>query len=241
MKCEHCGRPIVQHQLPGLFGCAPKIITIECECQEERRKKEEEEQRRLFTEARRKSCGMPLEQQQCTLENFTPSSETKKHLQACKNYVDKFDMYCSQGKGILFTGNTGSGKTHLAAGIGNALIDRGLHVRYEPVVELLRKIQSTYRTYDVSENDVVGTLKSCQLLILDDLGAEKPSEWTMAQLHSLIDYRYSNFKPTIITTNLSTGELTKVLGVRTVDRILDTNKQRYVVLNLAVPSYRRQK
>jgi len=141
----------------------------------------------------------------------------------------------------LFQGNTGSGKTHLACAIANELIDKGHTVKFIPVTELLDKIKATFDAQYESEDGFIKPLRDCDLLILDDLGAERTTSWTMAKLHNLIDYRYSNYKPTIITTNLLSGELSSVLDTRTVDRILDVHKERFTILNLAVDSYRKQR
>ena len=239
--CKECGKPI-QYQTLSCLGLN-KLIRIDCECEEKKRQEQEalkaERKHRECVERLRQFSGMPLEQQECLLSEFIPRAGTEKHLNACLAYTDKFDEYCKQGRGILFTGSTGSGKTHLASGIANELIEREIPVKFEVVPELLQKIQATYSSFAESEDSVISPLKKCRLLILDELGGEKPSEWTMTILHNIINYRYINYKPTIITTNLTTSELGNVLGARTVDRILDKNKPRFYALTMAASSYRR--
>jgi len=238
--CPHCGKPLTAYELPPIFGTPPKTVYIQCVCEAERRAADREAERLAYVEKLRLGSGMPAEQRGCRFENFSPDSGLNAELCACRAYAEDFEAYQKRGQGILFTGSTGSGKTHLAAAVANALIDRSVWVRFVPVSELLRELKATYDNRDRDEGSVLDPYKRCGLLILDDLGTESPSEWTARMLHDLIDCRYSGLRPTLITTNLTLGELPKYLSPRTLDRVLDANKPRYIRLNLAAGSYRRR-
>jgi DNA replication protein DnaC len=244
-KCPHCGAVILAGTLPPLFGMPGKTINLECSCVTKR--KEAEEQRRKqqahleYIAQIRLDSGMDLAERQCRLSDFKPRRGIEKDLEGCKRYVQKWEEMRQTGKGLLFIGNTGSGKTHLAAGIANELIDQGVKVLFIKATDYLKKIKSTYHSNSKSQTDFTELYQKSPLLILDDLGIGKSSEWSMDELHCLIDYRYSNFKPTIITTNLALVELDKALDARTIDRILDKNKERFAILTLAVDSYRKAK
>lgn len=237
-NCAECGRHLRYETLPALFGRQPFEIRIKCQCEEEWEAAEEEMRRRAHIRDLRKNSGMPMEQQDCRLFNFEQRSGVKKIYQSCVRYVSGFDEYRKSGRGILFAGSVGSGKTHLAAAIANELIDREIAVKFVSVTDLLTQIKSTYNSWNESEDEIMRPLKNCPLLILDDLGSEKPSDWTKTQFHGLIDYRYSNYRPTIITTNLKPDELGGVLDPRTIDRIMDRHKERFTLLAMNAPSYR---
>jgi len=108
--------------------------------------------------------------------------------------------------GFVISGSVGTGKTHIAAAIANHLLRLGTAVICMNERSLLGKIRSTYSGQDSSsgglnESEILNTLLHVPLLIIDDLGKEKASEWTLATLYAIIDGRYENAMPLIITTN----------------------------------------
>lgn len=118
-------------------------------------------------------------------------------------------------RGLLVMGPTGVGKTHNAWGIYRNLIEAGFRgVKCHSVPQLLAGLRP-------GGNEQVAELQSCSVLILDDLGAEKSSEWVKETLYSVIDSRYEWQRPTVITTNLNTRQIPEVTGERVASRLLE--------------------
>ncbi|MCH5352984.1 MAG: ATP-binding protein [Acutalibacter sp.] len=139
-------------------------------------------------------------------------------LQTCKNYVERFRKNSSS---LLFKGNTGLGKTHLSLAIAGEVIAKGFGVIYgsaQSFAVSLEKERFDRREQEDVE-DTHSQLLSCDLLILDDLGAEFPSAYVSAALYDILNSRMLADKPTIISTNLSMKELQDRYGERLASRI----------------------
>lgn len=128
-------------------------------------------------------------------------------------------------------GKPGTGKTHLAQAIGWQWLERGRTVFYTHVVELLDKIRDSYRLQD-DKPTIVDFAKNAALLILDDLGSEKLTEWSGQELDFIVDHRYENKKPLIVTSNLAINQLP--------DRIADRLSEGTVIM-LKGDSFRKKK
>lgn len=125
-----------------------------------------------------------------------------KALTNAKAYV-KETMSDAEHKGLLFTGNIGVGKTHLAVGVLRRLVEdekvKGLFCDYR---ELLKKIQNSYNPkVQTTELELLRPVFDAELLVLDDLGAQKPSEWAWDTVALILNTRYNGKQRTIITTN----------------------------------------
>lgn len=148
-------------------------------------------------------------------ENTVSSRDImQKNFEYCERFAEQFS---GKGSGILMVGNTGLGKTHLSLAIANKLIDNGFCVVYGSVTELIRKINS--EQFDNAEGDTMSLVKSCDLLILDDLGVENKSEWNASLLYEIINTRQNKRAPMIISTNLDLDELTQYYGDRLSSRM----------------------
>lgn len=151
-------------------------------------------------------------------ETFNVTPETKQAYEACVSFCDTFT---EDSKGIRLVGSYGCGKTHLTAAIIHRLAEQGIGGMFVVVPELLRAIRKGYNSPDESADKLVSLTEDAPLLALDDLGAEKPSDWVREQLYVIINRRYENMLPTIITTNCSTQELVDRIGQRTVSRLIE--------------------
>lgn len=124
----------------------------------------------------------------------------KQNLADCVKFAEEFN---GRGYGLFMMGGTGLGKTHLSLAIANAVIKRGFSVIYGSVPELLRKLQKEqFSRGEKSGDDTMMLLTDCDLLILDDLGAENSSEYTASLLYEIINARQSRSLPMTINTNL---------------------------------------
>lgn len=113
----------------------------------------------------------------------------------------------STRNGLLFWGPVGTGKTHLATAVGQTLIDRGHSCRFCDHRDLLKRIQATFDpTNPATEASVIEPLLNTEVLILDDLGVGRATDWALETLHYLLNHRYSHKLATVVTTNLPDAE-----------------------------------
>lgn len=136
----------------------------------------------------------------------------------CKNYAESFDL---DSYSIFMTGETGLGKTHLSLAIAGEVLKKGFGVVYGSVQNLFSEIE---REHFGKSNESDGTtenmLLDCDLLILDDLGAEFTNNFTIATLNNIVNTRLLTSKPTIISSNLSVQQLDARYTRRIASRII---------------------
>ena len=231
--CPHCGAPILGRKMFGGW------INQECECRRKARKEEERREaeriRRLMVERNKRESGIPPRQRECTIASFEEREGTGKALQAARRYIEAFSEMSSCGEGLLFAGPTGCGKTHLAAAIGNALLENGRRVVFKRVTDLYYELRRSFDGGN-SEADIIAPCRQADLLILDDLGVDVPTPWARSVLQSLVDYRVNYYRPIVVTTNLRDGAaLREAVDSRTLDR-LEGCCHRFV---MTASSYRR--
>lgn len=136
--------------------------------------------------------------EQCTFAN--DDGDDPQTTKLGKSYVEHFGEMLSAGKGLLLFGSTGGGKTYLAAAIANALIDRGIPCYFSSVAEIVSRM----RMGDRSEIDGLSRYK---LLVIDDLGAERNTEYMSEMVYTVIDERCRSGLPLIVTTNYTSEEI----------------------------------
>jgi len=150
-----------------------------------------------------KDARIPPQFARAELSNFEGRGSNQK-MEAYRSAAKFAKSFPVVDKGILFYGPHGVGKTHLAVGIlKEAIRERGARGYFYETRDLLRLVRDTYnRTVDEREMDVLAPVLGADLLVLDDLGAEKSSEWVQETLGLVINTRYNAKRPTIVTTNL---------------------------------------
>lgn len=139
----------------------------------------------------------------------------QRNLEYCKSYAASFTP---KSEGILMSGATGLGKTHLSLAIAAQVLKKGYSVIYGSVPELLRIIEREY--FGKSDNDTMSALIGCDLLILDDLGAEMDKQLYSSLLYEVINSRISRGLPMIVSTNYSTADLKKRYQDKICSRLL---------------------
>jgi len=154
-----------------------------------------------------------------TFATFVVTTENTLAYQKALEFAENFEK---QGKGLLFTGNIGTGKTHLAAAIANHLMQNLYTVIFGNITDIISRIYDTYdKSSDVSTMEIIQYLTSVDLLIIDDLGKEHTSENVRTLLYQIINALYEDEKLVVITTNLSGKELSEKIGPATVSRITE--------------------
>jgi DNA replication protein DnaC len=152
---------------------------------------------RLLKEAR-----IPPRFARAELQTFEPDTDSQRvALRRAQAFVDAFPVI---DKGLLFHGPYGVGKTHLAVAILKAVIRKcGAKGYFFETPDLLRQVRHTYNNrVDETEMGVLAPVLSAELLVLDDLGTEKTSEWVQETLGLVVNTRYNARRPTILTSNL---------------------------------------
>jgi DNA replication protein DnaC len=176
-----------------------------CKCEAEKRDREEEERKRIEFERRvneHRRIGFPeSDMQYWTFENADGSNE--KIINAAKNYVANFGEFRENGKGLLLFGTVGTGKTYIAACIANALIDKGCPVLMTNFARIANTVSGMFE----GKQAYYDSLNRFPLLILDDLSAERKTEYMQEIVFNVIDARYRANLPLIVTTNLTREEL----------------------------------
>jgi len=193
-----------------------------CKCEQERQDKEKaeqaEKQRAERIQRLRDNAFPDGSLSHCTFD--MASDPNHKLLLAMQRYVDNFRQFKEDGKGILLYGSVGTGKTFLAACTVNALIDRGLPVLMTSVSYIANKLMGMFE----GKNEYIEGLNAYPLLVLDDLGAERNTEYMNEVVYTIINARYKAKLPLIVTTNLTTEQLkapTDVTMARTYSRVLE--------------------
>ena len=194
-----------------------------CKCQQvEQEKREQEQKYQEFMDmvARNRSIGLPdPELRRHTFENdlgYNP-----KQITMAKRYVQHWEEFKKDSTGLLLWGNVGTGKSFIAGCVANALLDKGVPVIMTNFARLLNKLTDMYAG---DRNAYIDSFKRYPLMIIDDLGIERNSEFAREQVFSIIDSRYRSQLPMIVTTNLSLKKLKNpedMARARIYDRVLE--------------------
>jgi DNA replication protein DnaC len=142
-------------------------------------------------------------------------------LRPVRNFVERIETNLDEGRGLWFYGDVGTGKTSLAMLVALAAEQAGRSVAIYPVTRLLAEIKDTYDSESAGGSYLRLFRRLCavDLLQLDDLGAERPTEWVREQLYSIVNERWQDERSIVVTTNVERGELQERIGHRTVSRL----------------------
>jgi DNA replication protein DnaC len=173
-----------------------KWVSRACECQEMQR-----EERRLA------AARIPQRYRDCTLDAYDPAykgadDSLGRALLTARKFVEAYPVDTA-GRGLLLVGAAGLGKTHLAVGVLQRLVrERGVRGLFCDYRELLKNIQNSYNPQvNTTELELLKPVFAAEVLVLDDLGAQKPNEWVWDTVALILNTRYNDRQTTIITTN----------------------------------------
>lgn len=238
-RCPYCGKEKVPKTTDFL---GTKItVTLACACEikayekdmDRLKQHEKYERQRLM----HKKSGLD-NAVNMTFDNFKPRPGTEQALQVARKFVNDWEQNLETGEGFTFAGDYGNGKSHLVAAVVHELVDRDISATYQPVAELLKRVRATFGSgAKETEAQILDWLFSVKCLALDDIGAQKETDWAKEFLLTVIDFRYRRKLPILVTTNcIGEDDLTKSLGGRAMDRLIERN----VFVKVKADSYRRE-
>lgn len=202
LYCAKCHTP---RQICRQWLGQPKVIRCLCRCQSEARQRAEEGRRAAELRdriSRYRSVGMTEDAlRNATFENDRYGGH---EMDVAKRYVAHWEEMGKDATGLILWGPVGTGKTYIAACIANALLDQGVPVLMTSMGKLLAGMPSVVSEH---QNEYIQNLNAFDLLIIDDLGAERDTEYVCEQVYNIIDARYRARLPMIFTTNLMLEEL----------------------------------
>ena len=202
-----CGKCHTKKQHRDMYFRVGNVTMCLCKCAIEERQREEDARKQIELAdkvLKYRSVGFPEED----MKNWTFANDDRaneKLSNAMQNYVDNFDKYKAEGKGLLLYGDTGRGKTFSACCVANALIDKGVPV----LVTQFTRIRNELWGMKEGRQEYLDNLNQFPLLVIDDLAAEGKTEYMGELIYNVIDSRERAKLPVIITTNLTKEELEK--------------------------------
>lgn len=202
LVCDICGTPTECRV--EVFGTERKVRCI-CRCDQEKQAAEKaarERERQLQEIQRLRIHGFDKSEMQRW--TFDTDDQTQPQVRkAMRAYVDGFEDFKESGRGLLLYGSVGTGKTFAAACVANSLIDRGVPVLMTNFARIINRIQESFD----GRQEYIDSFNAFDLIIIDDLAAERQTEFVNEIVYSVIDARYRTGLPMIITTNIPAPDM----------------------------------
>lgn len=207
----YCGKCHTRKQTAvEVFGDT-RIVPCICRCRADELQAEEDarKQREHFDNVMRmRSVGFP-EKAMSTWTFANDDGSNPQMTNAMRKFVDNFQTFQKEGKGLLLFGTVGTGKTFLAACVANALIDKGIPCLVTNFARIANEVQGMFE----GKQEYYDNLNKFPLLVIDDLSAERKTEYMQEIVFNVIDARYRANLPLIVTTNLTREELLHPSGL----------------------------
>lgn len=218
------------------FSC-PECSKLERAAEEVEKARKEEDARQKRIEAKLNTAGIPLAFRSRTFDNFKADTDEQRYaLDLSREFAENFwSKHYKAGSFMVFGGEPGTGKSHLAIATTPAVLARGTAM-YVRASDVIRRVRATWRRdSEQSEEDVLHMLGyEIDLLIIDEVGVQRGTEDEQMILFDVIDRRYAELLPTILLTNLSGKVFAEFLGPRIMDRL----RERSVFVPFRWDSYR---
>jgi DNA replication protein DnaC len=209
LYCGKCNTP--KQTIVQVCGKVMKPYCM-CECEEKAFKAEQERTREILRkeeiERNRSNGFLDLDMIGCRFS--ADDRKNAKVSEISQRYVKFFRTMLIKGKGLLYYGGTGTGKSFMAACIANALTDAGYKCLVTNFPRIINELTGLFEGKQAYIND----LNRYDLLVIDDLAIERDTEYTAEIIQNVIDSRYRSKKPLIVTTNLSIEEIMNPKGIR---------------------------
>lgn len=207
---------------PGEDGKTIRVGRL-CKCGQEKAERERQERERREFETRMERLRRDGITDPAYLKHTFAQDDQRnpKISDVCRKYVDNWAEMKAQNIGILFYGDVGTGKSFLACAIANALLERLVSVSVTNFPRILNSLQGSF---DDERQKRIDRLQHYSLLVIDDLGVERDTSYSVEQVYNVVDTRARSGKPVIITTNLSMKDLENPPSLaykRIYDRVLE--------------------
>ena len=198
-----------------LFDGKTRRVPVMCKCRTEaeqlrKEQMQKEEEMRSIQRARISSMMDNTFRTAC-FANYQIRKENERQLKVAKKYCIEFSKMYERNQGLLFWGTVGTGKSYTAACIANYLLEANTSVVMTSFVRILQEMQGFDRE---REETFTNKLNSVKLLIIDDLGAERSTDYALEKVYGIIDNRYRAKKPLILTTNLTLRQMQEATDIR---------------------------
>ncbi len=197
----------------------PEDVARPCECREQRLRKAR--RRGVSSVIPPKFVGVSFDRP--PVSDMAKDFQGRAAVDEIRRYLGNLDDNLDKGRGVWLYGAPGTGKTTLAMLVSKEVLKRSRSVAIYSLPKLLARIRQTYDAGPEGDSYLTffERLTSVDLLHIDDLGAEKRSDWVLEQLYALINERYESQRSILVTTNLDEPELKKQIGARTVSRLVE--------------------
>lgn len=210
----YCGRCKTKRETKINYGGKERRVPCVCQCRSEEMKKQrirdEYEEKMHRVEHLRNNSLMKSKYRDARFSTFIKTNENEKVYSVSKKYAEQFDKMLKNNQGILFWGNVGTGKSFSAACIANSLMDNMVTVAMTSFVEILQNLQNA----QVDEAAYLKKFNEVKLLIIDDLGTERSTDYALEKVYNVIDGRYRSKMPLILTTNMTLDEMMRTPDIR---------------------------
>ena len=245
--CGYCGKELEQLKWGEEYYLS---VYKACDCPESEKAKVEEERARAEQQKAERiknlyaKSEMSKRARACRFEDYQLTIYNSEAYKICKDYAENFNKIKNKPRnGLFIVGECGVGKSHVAFATANALIESEKRVICTSMIDLLADLRANFQN-SATEANTLAKYSNCDLLVLDDLGKEKPTEWALQMMYSIVDNRYNNLKPIIVTTNYTAGDLVKRFTINndnaTASAIIDRLYEMCQYLPITGESFRKR-
>lgn len=210
-------------------------VYVYCKCKDEGKLLTEDEKwkLKLFDYP----SNLPYVTDNKTFDNYTITKDTETARSVAETYCKR--IIKGEQVVLLMIGTVGTGKTHLMSAIGHELLKNKILTRYEMTSQMLDNFRESISRDDIDLSQLMSMYRKYKVLMLDDIGVEKPSEWVLDRLQVLFDSRIVNSTGSmVLATNLNRQDLSKRLGARIASRLWDSSSNKFMRIVINTKDYR---